>query len=57
MLTNVFKPAKKYEIEFNTSYSPGGVYFNQLKSVSSSTGSRQDIIQTLIIIPLIYFLK
>jgi hypothetical protein len=45
-LVDDFKPAGRYEVEFNAAALPSGVYFYQLKAVDPSTGSGQAFMQT-----------
>ena len=45
-LIDEFKPAGRYEVEYNASSLPSGVYFYQLKAGDPSTGSGQAFIQT-----------
>ncbi len=45
-LVDEYKPAGRYEIEFNAANLPSGVYFYQLKAGDPSTGSGQSFIST-----------
>ena len=46
ILVDEYKPAGKYEIEFNANKLSSGVYYYQLKAGDPSSGSGQSFIQT-----------
>jgi hypothetical protein len=45
-LVNEYKPAGSYEVEFNASPLPSGVYFYQLRIGNPSAGSGQSFVET-----------
>lgn len=45
-LINEFRPAGKYDVDFNAALLPSGVYFYQLKAINSELSTAQDFLST-----------